>query len=74
MEIAALHALVRVGDDELETAQDAACKAAQEVGPEGLGLGRADRHAEHFATTVAVGPTATITTTETTRPTWRTFT
>lgn len=50
-----LDALVRVGDDELETAQAAACEAAQVVGPEGLGLGWADRHAEHFATTVAVG-------------------
>src|SRR6202008_294444 len=49
-----LDPLVGVGDDELHAAQAAAREAAQELGPEGLGLRRADRHAEHLAPAVAV--------------------
>ena len=44
-----LQALVVVGDHQLDAAQAAAGEAAQEPGPEGLGLGRADRHAEDLA-------------------------
>jgi len=53
---AKLDALVSIGDDQLDAAQAATGEAAQEVGPEGLGLRRADRHAEHLAPTVAVDP------------------
>ena len=38
-----------VGDHQLDAAQAASCQLAQEVGPECLGLGGPDRHAEHLA-------------------------
>ena len=41
-----LDPFVRVGDDQLNTLQAAAHQGAQEVGPEGLGLGIADSKAE----------------------------
>jgi hypothetical protein len=37
-----------VGDDQLHAAQAAPSELAQEGGPEGLGFGSADLHAEHF--------------------------
>ena len=40
--------------DQLDAAQAAAAQLAQEVGPEGLGLGRADVHAQHLAPAVGV--------------------
>lgn len=43
-----------IGYDQLHAAQTAAGKAAQEVGPEDLGFGMADRHAESFAPAVTV--------------------
>ena len=49
-----LDALVGVGDDELDAAQAAAPQLAQELGPEGLGFGGADVHAEHLAPPVGV--------------------
>ena len=49
-----LDALVGVGDHQLDAAQAAPRELAQELGPEGLGLRRADIHAEHFAPPVAV--------------------
>ena len=49
-----LDALMGVGDDQLDAAQAAARELAQELGPERLGLGRADVHAEHLAPAVAV--------------------
>ena len=49
-----LDALVGVGDDQLDAAQAAPGQLAQEVGPEGLGLRGADRHAQHLAPAVAV--------------------
>ena len=48
-----LQALVRVGDDQLDAAQAAAAQLAQKLGPEGLGLGGADIHAQHLAPAVA---------------------
>ena len=65
-----LQALVVVGDHQPHAAQPAPGEAAQELGPEGLGLGCADLHAQHLALTA----TATVTATETMRPVWRTFT
>src|SRR5207302_9610877 len=42
-----------IRDDELDAAQTAPGELAQEVGPEGLGLRRADRQAQHLAPAVA---------------------
>jgi hypothetical protein len=44
-----LDALVGVGDHQLDASQAPASQFAQEVGPEGLGLGGPDRHAQHLA-------------------------
>ena len=44
-----LDALVGVGDHELDAAKPAADQLAEERGPERLGLGEADVHAEHLA-------------------------
>ena len=49
-----LEALVAIRDDQLDTAQAAPGEAAQEVGPEGLGLAGAAGHAEHLATAIGV--------------------
>ena len=49
-----LQPLVRVGDHQLDAAQTTAGELAQELGPEGLGLRRADVQPEHFAAAVAV--------------------
>ncbi len=49
-----LDALVRVGDHELDAAQAAPPQLAQELGPEGLGLGGADVHAQHLAPPVGI--------------------
>lgn len=43
-----------IGDDELYAAQPPPGQLAQEFRPDRLGLGRADFHAEHFASTVGV--------------------
>lgn len=51
-----LDAFVRIRNDELHAAQAAPCQAAQEVGPERLGLQCADRQSQHFAPPVAVHP------------------
>src|SRR4051812_31025910 len=48
-----LDALVCIGDDELDASQATAGELAQEGGPEGLGFGRTDVHAQHLATTVS---------------------
>ena len=52
--MAAFEALVGIRDDELDAAQATPGELAQEVGPEGLGLRRADRQAQHLAPAVAV--------------------
>ena len=49
-----LDALMRIRDDELHAAQTPPGKAAQEVGPEGISLRDADRHAQHLAPAIAV--------------------
>ena len=49
-----LQTLVVVGDHQLHAAQAAPGGAAQELGPEGLGLGRADRHAQDLAPSLVV--------------------
>jgi hypothetical protein len=49
-----LDALVRVRDHELDAPQASAGELAQERGPERLGHGRADVHAEHLAPAIAV--------------------
>jgi hypothetical protein len=49
-----LDALMGVKDDELDAAQAAPRQLAQEGGPEGLGLGRADIHAQHLGPAVGV--------------------
>ena len=43
-----------IGDDQLDAAQAAPGQLAQELRPEGLGLGGADLHAQHLAPAVAV--------------------
>jgi hypothetical protein len=47
---------VSVGDDKLDAPRPAPPELAQEVGPESLGLGDADIHAEHLSSAVRVGP------------------
>lgn len=49
-----LDATVVVGDDQLHGAQATAGQAAQEGGPEHLGLGRTDVHAQHFAPPIGI--------------------
>ena len=49
-----LQTLVGVGDDELHAPQAAAGELAQECRPEGLGLRRADVHAEDLPPAVGV--------------------
>ena len=49
-----LDTFMRIGDHQLNAAQAASGKLAQELGPEGLGLRRPDVHAEDFAPAVAV--------------------
>ena len=49
-----LQTLVVVGDHELDAAQTAPGQRAQELGPEGLGLRRADRHAQDLAAALVV--------------------
>lgn len=63
-----LDALVRVRDYQFYTTQAPTRQLPEDRRPERLGLRRADVHTEDFT------PTATITTTETMRPSWRTFT
>jgi hypothetical protein len=64
-----LQPLVRVGDDELHAAQAAAPQLAQELGPEGLGLGRADISMPTTSRRPsAFTPTTTIAASETMRP------
>jgi hypothetical protein len=55
-------------------AKAASRELAQKRGPERLGLGRADVHAENLAPAMAVDPDRDDTATETMRPFWRTFT
>jgi hypothetical protein len=45
-------AVMGIGDHQLDAAKAAPGELAQKLGPEGLGLGRPDIHAEHFAATV----------------------
>ncbi len=52
--MAGLQPLMGVRDDELDAAQAAPRQLAQKVGPEGLGLRRADRQAQYLAPAVAV--------------------
>lgn len=49
-----LDAFMGVGDHELDAAQAPAGELAQEPGPEGLRLGRADIHAEHLPPAVGI--------------------
>lgn len=49
-----LQPLMRVGDDELDAAQSPPAQAAQELGPEGLGLRGACIHSENFTTSIGV--------------------
>ena len=49
-----LDALVAVADDQLDTAQAPPVQAAQELGPERLGLGVPDLQAEHLALAVGI--------------------
>src|SRR5258708_35973134 len=69
-----LQPLMGIRDDELDAAQTAPRELAQEVSPEGLGLRRADRQAQHPRLPSSLTPTATITATETMRPSRRAFT
>lgn len=45
---------MRIADHKLHTAEAAADEVTQELGPEGLGLGGTDRHAQHLAPAVGV--------------------
>ena len=58
----------------IHAAQPAPDQRAQELGPEGLGLRRADRHAQDLRRPWSLTATATVTATETMRPASRTFT
>ena len=49
-----LEPLVVVGDHQLHASQPTPGEGAQELGPEGLCLGRADRHAQHLAPALVV--------------------
>ena len=49
-----LQPLVVVGDHQLDAPEPAPGQRAQEFGPEGLGLGRTDRHAQHLAPALVV--------------------
>lgn len=49
-----LHALMGVGNDQLHACESASGEIAEELGPEGLGFGRPDRHAQHLALPVHV--------------------
>ena len=49
-----LQTLVVVGDQQLHATQPAPGQRAQELGPEGLGLRRADRHAQDLAAALVV--------------------
>jgi len=48
-----LEPLMRIRDHQLDAAQAAPGQRAQKLDPEGLGLGGADRHAQHLAPAVA---------------------
>ena len=50
-----LQASVVVGDHQLDAGEAAVLERAEEVEPEGFGLGAADLHAEHLAVAVGVG-------------------
>ena len=50
-----LEALVIIRDHQLDAGEAALAERAEEVEPEGLGLGDADLHAEHLAVAVGVG-------------------
>ncbi len=47
-------AFMCVGDNKLYAAQTTPGQTAQKLGPECLGLGCADRHAQHFASAIGV--------------------
>src|SRR5712675_826568 len=49
-----LEPLMRLRDHQLDAAHAAPCQRAQKLGPEGFGLGGADRDAQHLAPAVAV--------------------
>ena len=49
-----LDALMGIRDHQLDAGEPTALELAQELDPEGLGLGGADRHAEHLAPAVGV--------------------
>jgi hypothetical protein len=49
-----LDAFVRIRDHQLDAGEPPPLELAQELDPEGLGLRRADRHAEHLAAAVGV--------------------
>ena len=70
--------LMGIRDHQLDATQATPGQRAQELGPEGLGLGGADCHAQHLAPAVAADGNgdddATMTATETMRPLARTLT
>ena len=43
-----------IGDDELDAAEATPGQLSKKLGPDRLGLGRADLHAEHFTPAVGV--------------------
>ncbi|MNL24735.1 hypothetical protein D3C87_1461830 [compost metagenome] len=49
-----LDALMRIGDGELDAAQSPPGQLSKKLGPDRLGFGRADFHAEHLASAVGV--------------------
>ena len=50
-----------IGDHQLHAPEPTPGEGAQELGPEGLGLGCADRHAEHLAPALVVVERGTLT-------------
>lgn len=68
-----LYALMGIGDYELHAAQAPASQAAQEVGPEGLGLGMAIAMPSTSRRPSPLTPTAMMTATDTIRPARRTL-
>ena len=69
-----LQPLMGVGDDQLDATQATARERAEEVEPEGLGLGGAVAMPRTSRRPSPLTPTAMVTATGMMRPAWRTFT